>query len=162
MSDTSPTIRIATPADMDGVMQLAVAGAEENSFLNASMELIAQTVWPTLNQDRGLCGVIGAPHAPLEAFVLLQIGNLYYSTQPCVEEKILFVHKDYRSAKGGRATKLCEFSKQVADALELPLLIGVCSSHRTAGKVKMYERIFGPPSGAYFLYRTATGGHVVS
>jgi cysteinyl-tRNA synthetase len=25
------------------------------------------------------------------------------------------------------------------------------------GKVRMYERIFGPPSGAYFLYGTRTG-----
>ena len=154
-------IRLATTDEMSDVMKLAIAGAEENGFLDASPARIAQTVWPALAQDRGLCGVIGERGA-LEAFVVLSIGTVYYSPQLCVEEKIIFVHPDFRSAKGGRARRLCEFSKKVADTLELPLLIGVCSSHRTAGKVKMYERIFGPPAGAYFLYRTKTGGHAVN
>ena len=112
--------------------------------------------------QKALCGVIGAPKGLIEGMVVLTIGNLYYSPQPCVEEKVIFIHPEYRSAKGGRARKLCEFSKQVADTLDLPLMIGVCSSHRTQGKVKMYERIFGPPAGAYWLYRTATGGHKVT
>lgn len=156
------TIRLATPDDMAEVMSLAIAGAQENAFLDARASLIAQEVWPAVNQDKGLCGAIGKPGGAIEGIVILRIGNLYYSEQPCVEEKIIYVHPDFRSAKGGRARKLCEFSKHVADTLELPLLIGVCSSHRTAAKVKMYERIFGPPSGAYFLYRTATGGHSVN
>jgi hypothetical protein len=154
-------IRIAGTDEMTNVMNLAIAGAEENAFLDASALLIAQTVYPALAQDHGLCGVIG-PKGDVQAFIVLRIGTLYYSDQPCVEEKILYVHPDFRSAKGGRAAKLCQFSKKVADDLDLPLLIGVCSSHRTAGKVKMYERIFGPPAGAYFLYRTKTGGHAVS
>ena len=70
---------------------------------------------------------------------------------------LVFIHPDFRSAKGGRARKLCEFSKQVSDSLGIPLIIGVLSSHRTAGKVRMYQRIFGEPSGAFFLYGTKTG-----
>lgn len=160
--DENLQIRLATPEDMGSVMKLAIAAAEENGFLNASAVLLAQTIWPALNQDHGVCGVIGAPGARLEGFVVLRIGTLYYSEQPCVEEKVVYVDPEYRAAKGGRARRLCEFSKKVADTLDLPLLIGICSSHRTAGKVKMYERIFGPPAGAYFLYRTKTGGHAVS
>jgi hypothetical protein len=52
---------------------------------------------------------------------------------------------------------LCDFSKKVSDELGMPLSIGVLSSDRTEGKVRMYERIFGKPSGAYFLYGTRTG-----
>jgi hypothetical protein len=111
--------------------------------------------------NRGLCGVIGEP-GKLEAFVVLRIGTMYYSPQLCVEEKVVYVHPDFRAAKGGRARKLCEFSKHVADTLNLPLLIGICSSSRTQAKVKLYERIFGPPAGAYWLYRTQTGGHTVT
>jgi hypothetical protein len=158
--DENLQIRLATTDDMDEVMKLAFMAAEENGFLDASGVLLAQAVWPALNNDHGLCGVIG--DSILEAFVLLTIGTLYYSTQPCVEEKVVFVHPDFRSAKGGRARRLCEFSKHVADTLDLPLMIGVCSNSRTRAKVRMYERIFGPPAGAYFLYRTKTGGHVVS
>ena len=159
MADVS--IRLAVPDDMAQVMKLAVMACEENGFLDARQDLLAQTVYPALVQNGGLCGVIGQPDN-LEAFVVLRIGTMYYSESLCVEEKVVFVHPDYRSAKGGRARKLCEFSKQVADRLDLPLLIGVCSSSRTAGKVKLYERIFGPPAGAYWLYKTATGGHKVT
>lgn len=160
--DTNLVIRLATTEDMPEVMKLAVMACEENGFLDASLPLLAQTLWPALNQDGGLCGIIGDPGKALEAFVVLRIGEMYYSTAKCIEEKVVFVHPDFRAAKGGRARKLCEFSKKVADTLELPLLIGVCSSERTAGKVRMYERIFGPPAGAYFLYRTKTGGHAVT
>jgi hypothetical protein len=159
--DANLDIRIAGTDEMTDVMDMAIAGAKENAFLDASALLIAQTIYPALAQDHGLCGVVG-PKGALQGFVVLRIGTLYYSEKLCVEEKILYVHPDYRSAKGGRARRLCEFSKKVADSLDLPLLIGICSSHRTEGKVKMYERIFGPPSGAYFLYRTKTGGHAVS
>ena len=82
---------------------------------------------------------------------------MWYSDDEILEERAVFIHPDFRAAKGGRARKLCEFSKQVSDELGIPLTIGVMSSQRTAGKVRMYERIFGPPSGAYFLYGTRTG-----
>ena len=160
--DTDISIRVATPSDLDAVMALAIAGAEENSFLPARTHLILNEVWPAVNLQRGLCGIIGPPSGRVEGIVILRIGTMYYSEQLCVEEKIVNVGMEYRSAKGGRARKLCEFSKKVADTLDLPLLIGVCSSERTKAKVRMYERIFGEPSGAYFLYKTKTGGHAVT
>jgi len=43
--------------------------------------------------------------------VVLQIGKLFYSNEICLEELVLYVHPDYRNAKGGRAHKLVEFSK---------------------------------------------------
>jgi hypothetical protein len=74
-----------------------------------------------------------------------------------LEEKAIFIHPDYRNAKGGRARRLCEFSKQVANTLELPLIIGVLSNHITEAKVRLYERQFGKPTGAFFLYNARTG-----
>jgi uncharacterized protein YfaA (DUF2138 family) len=74
-----------------------------------------------------------------------------------LEERGIFVHPDFRAAKGGRARKLCEFSKFSAEKLGMPLLIGILSNHRTAGKVKLYGRIFGPPAGAYWLVDGKTG-----
>ena len=74
-----------------------------------------------------------------------------------IEEKTVFVHPDFRNVGGGRARKLCEFSKKVADELEMPLIIGVLSNNRTQSKIKMYERVFGEPAGAFFLYGTQTG-----
>ena len=74
-----------------------------------------------------------------------------------IAEKLVFVHPDFRSAKGGRAKKLCEFSKSVSDELGIPLIIGVVSTDRTRGKVRLYERVFGEPAGAFFLYGAKTG-----
>lgn len=165
-------VRVAMPSEVHEVMRLAIMGAEENSFLPAKVSLILNEVWPAVNQDHGICGAIGPVGGHLEGIVILRIGNIYYSEQPCVEEKIVFVDPDFRRVKnvlrggiaghGAHAHRLCEFSKHVADVLELPLLIGVCSNERTKAKVRLYERIFGAPAGAYFLYKTATGGHKVS
>lgn len=151
-------IRIGQPDDVHEVMDLALSACDENGFIAPSTEKLLYEIWPALNQDHGLVGIIGEKGQKLEAAVLLRIGSMWYSDQNVVEEKAIFVHPDYRSAKGGRARRLVEFSKQVSDQLKLPLVIGVLSNHRTEAKVRLYERQFGKPSGAFFLYNAQTGG----
>jgi len=150
-------IRIATPDDLDEIMKLVELASEENGFLNPSMQKILHEIWPALNQHNGLIGVIGDPGGIIQAGVLLRIGQMWYSDSTVLEERIIFTHPDYRSAKGGRAKRLCEFSKHVSDTLGLPLLIGVLSNSRTEAKIRMYERQFGKPSGTFFLYGAKTG-----
>jgi hypothetical protein len=150
-------IRIGTAADMDGIMQIAMAACEENGFLNPNPARLAAEIWPALHQDHGICGVIGEPGGVIEGVVLLRIGQMWYSDTMIVEEKAIFIHPDFRNAKGGRAKRLCEFSKKVSDELGIPLIIGVLSNSRTEAKVRMYERQFGKPSGAFFLYGAKTG-----
>lgn len=155
-------IWVAGPEDVDSVMGLALAACEENGFVNPNPTRLLSEIWPALNKDKGLVGLIGKKGGKPEGAVLLRIGNMWYGDDPVLEEKAVFIDPEYRSAKGGRARKLCEFSKQVSDSLGIPLIIGVLSSHRTAGKVRMYQRIFGEPSGAFFLYGTKTGQHAVT
>jgi len=150
-------IRIATPEDLPAVMEIAVMACDENGFLNPNPLKLAGEIWPALNQDHGICAVIGEEGGKIEGLVLLRIGSMWYSDSIVVEEKAIFIHPDFRNAKGGRAKRLCEFSKRVADVLEIPLIIGVLSNHRTEAKVRMYERQFGKPSGAFFLYGAETG-----
>lgn len=150
-------IRIGNLDDLDGVMALATAATAENGFVDADPQCLLNDIYPSLNRHHGIMGIIGDSVTQPEAAVLLRIGKMWYSTKDVIEEKAIFVHPDFRNAKGGRAARLCEFSKKVADALELPLIIGVLSNHRTKGKVKMYQRIFGEPSGAFFLYNAQTG-----
>lgn len=152
-------VRTATPTDVHDIMDLALAACEENGFVNPNPEKLLAEIWPALNKERGLVGVIGRIGHKPEGAVLLRIGTMWYGNDEVLEEKAVFIHPDFRAAKGGRARKLCEFSKQVSDSLGIPLIIGVLSSHRTAGKVRMYQRIFGEPSGAFFLYGTKTGQH---
>lgn len=155
--DANLRIRIGTPEDIHEMMSIALQACDENGFLNPNPEKLAADIWPALNQEHGIVGVIGHAGGMIEGAVLLRIGTLWYSDAPVVEEKAIFIHPDFRSAKGGRARRLCEFSKQVADRLGLPLVIGVLSNQRTAAKVRMYERVFGPASGAFFIYGARTG-----
>lgn len=151
------TIRLATPNDVHDVMALALSACDENGFVDPNPQKLLAEIWPALNLDHGLVGLIGKEGGKPEGAILLRIGTMWYSDHQVLEEKAIFIHPDYRNAKGGRARKLCEFSKQVADSLGIPLLIGVLSNHRTEAKVKLYERQFGKPSGAFFLYGATTG-----
>ena len=150
-------IRVGVPEDIHAVMDLALAACEENGFVNPNPKKLGDEIWSALHLDHGLMGVIGPKGGKLEGGVLLRIGSMWYSDSQVLEEKAIFVDPTQRSAKGGRARKLCEFSKQVADTLKIPLIIGVLSNHRTEAKVRLYERQFGRPSGAFFLYNATTG-----
>jgi hypothetical protein len=149
-------VRIAVPEDEAELMRLAMAVFHENGLFDADYEKILGMIRPALYLWEGICGVIG-PIGALEGGVLLRFSQLWYGNTKYVEEKCLFVDDKYRKERGGRANKLCEFSKQVSDSLELPLVIGVMSNTRTRAKMRMYERHFGEPAGTFFLYKAKTG-----
>ena len=143
-------------------MKVLLLAGEENSVMDVSGDLLFNQVWEALHLDKGICGVVGPINSKqIEGVALLRIGYLWYSREQMIEEKAITVHPAFRSAKGGRAKMLCEFTKYCADRLHLTLAIGVLSSHRTAAKVALYRRQFGEPSGAFWLYGTRTGGHKV-
>lgn len=149
---TRPHVRVATPAEVDEVMKLALMGCEENQFLPHNPTKVLQDVWAALNMDQGIIGVVGPVGGELEGAVLLRIGQIWYSDHPHIEERAIFVHPAHRSARGGRAARLAEFSMDCADKLGMPLTIGVLSNHRTEAKVRLYQRTLGKPAGAYWIY----------
>jgi len=150
-------IRIATPEDEMPLLELALRAWKENGIDDVNPEKMLGMIKPAVYLWQGLCGIIGKPREKIEGAVLLRISQMWYSDSWILEEKAIFVDPEYRNAKGGRARLLCEFSKRVSDELSLPLLIGVLSNHRTEAKVKLYERQFGSPAGAFFLYNAQTG-----
>lgn len=154
---TTLTVRVGTLNDLDEMMQLAMMATEENAFSAPNPQKLLYEIYPALNKEHGIVGIVGEPGGIIEGAVLLRVGSVWYSDMPLIEEKAIFVHPDFRAAKGGRARKLMEFSKKVADGLGLTLTIGVLSSERTEAKIRAYGRVFGPPSGAYWLYGTTTG-----
>jgi hypothetical protein len=152
-------VRIGKASDVDPMMELALKACDENGFVDPNPLKLLAEIYPALVLDNGLVGIIQDEGGKIEGAVLLRIGSMWYSDNPVLEEKAIFVDPDCRSAKGGRARRLCEFSKQAADALGIPLIIGVLSNHRTEAKVRLYERQFGKPSGAFFLYNARTGAY---
>lgn len=157
MEEENP-IRVGTLADLDPMMELALMACEENGFVNPNPVKLLEQIYAALAQDHGLVGIIGKEGEKIEGAVLLRTSKMWYSDQDILEEKAIFIHPDYRSAKGGRARRLVEFSKEVSDYLKIPLIIGVLSNNRTEAKVRLYERQFGKASGAFFLYNAHTGG----
>lgn len=156
--DEKLTVRIGDPSDLDNMMELALQACDENGFVNPSPIKLLEQIYPALMQDHGLVGIIGNKGEKIEGAVLLRVSKMWYSEQDVLEEKAIFIHPEYRSAKGGRARRLVDFSKEVSDYLKIPLIIGVLSNHRTEAKVRLYERQFGKASGAFFLYNAQTGG----
>lgn len=150
-------VRTGVEADFDAVMQLLLKAAMENAVVPPNIEKFAEVVWGAIVRKTGICGVIGPVGGRLEGAVLLSMGEMWYSRELILEEKIIFVDPEFRSARGGRARKLAEFAKLTAKELDLPLAIGVLSSSRTEAKIRLYERVFGKPAGVYFLYGAKTG-----
>lgn len=150
-------VRLGTPADEEAMLDLALRAWEENGINDVNPEKMLAMIRPALYLWQGLVGIIGEPDGKIEGAVLLRLSQMWYSDSWMVEEKAIFVDPEYRSAKGGRARKLCEFSKKVADDLGVPLIIGVLSNQRTEAKIRLYERQFGAPAGAFFLYNVQTG-----
>jgi hypothetical protein len=150
-------IRIGSVEDMDEMMDLALMGCAENAFVNPDPGLLATDMWSLLSKDSGIVGIVCKADGPIEGAILLSTGKMWYSHDPVLEERAIFIHPDYRAAKVGRARKLCEFAKSVSDALGIPLIIGVLSNSRTEAKIRLYKRQFGEPAGAFFLYGAKTG-----
>ena len=154
--DTPCHVRVATKDDLFGILELGRIIHSEIGLFDFNEVKVAEAVWPTLCQLNGIAGVIGEKDK-LEGLVILTVGTYWYSNTQFLEEKCVFVHPDYRSAKESRAQKLIEFAKKCSADLELPLMIGILSNQRTSAKIALYERNFGPPAGAFFLWGARTG-----
>jgi len=157
-------VRLAVPEDEAALLDLAIRAWNENGIMDVNPDKMLGMIRPALYLWQGLCGVIGEPGQKIEGAVLLRISQMWYSDSWILEEKAVFVDPEFRrigkirSSQGvGHARRLVEFSKQVADGLNLPLMIGVLSNHRTKSKIRFYERQFGEPAGAFFLYGVKTG-----
>lgn len=151
-----PRVRAAKPEDFPAIMRLCRMLYEENGMADVIWPRVEQTVFDGVNGNRSLIGVIGtAPCENLHGMLLLRFSQMWYSDEPVLEELYNYVPPEHR--KSGNARALLEFAKAASDRLEIPLLIGILSTHRTRAKVRLYERVFGEPAGAFFLYRGMSG-----
>lgn len=156
--ENSVSVRLGEVRDFNEMMRLCLAATKENAYAYPDFDKLANEVYAGLTGNMGVVGVIGGDAGEkLEGAVLLRIGPIWYSHDLVLEEKAVFVDPEYRSAKGGRARKLVDWSKELAKDFGMPLAIGVLSNSRTEAKVRLYERIIGKPAGVYFLYNATTG-----
>jgi len=155
--DNNIAVRTGTPEDIIPMMDLALAACEENGLSRPNPEKLGNEIWASLNLHHGIVGIIGEVNKPFQAAILMRVESLWYTDELSLVERAIFVAPEYRQAKGGRAARLCEFAKTAAEGLGVPLVIGILSSQRTEAKIRLYERQFGRPSGAYWIVGGKTG-----
>lgn len=149
-----PPVRAAHPHDFTDIMAMCAALYEENGISNVNWERVQQAVIDGINGNLSTLAVIG-PAQDLRGMILLRFSETWYSDEPILEELYNYVPRKHRNGRNAQA--LLEFAKSAADRLEIPLLIGVLSQNRTRAKIRLYQRVFGEPVGAFFLHGAKTG-----
>jgi hypothetical protein len=150
-------IRIGTPEDIHDVMRMAQEACDEHAIFPPSPRKMLAVNWPSLHRDNGVAGILCTKDGEVVGATVLRIGEVWYSEQKVLEEAFIFIKKEYRTVKGGWARKMCEFSKKMSEELGIPLIAGIVSNVRTEAKIRLYERQYGKPNGAFFYYTAKTG-----
>lgn len=152
---TDIKVRLATPADEEGVVEHSRLLHEENGLFSYDEGKARSLIHRFLDRDGGIVGVIG-PVGSLEGSICLSIDQIYYSSDWQMIELFNFVMPP-RKGRAGHAKKLLEFAKHCSDHMHLPLSVGILSNSRVAAKVRLYERQF-EMAGAFFVHNRQYAG----
>lgn len=147
-------VRAATVADIPQIFELGKLLFKENAILDWSESRIRAAVDRAIRGEGAVIAVIGDV-GRLEGMIYLFVAKFWYTNSPHLEEVYNYVHPDYR--KSNNAKDLLDFAKRAAESMNVPLMIGIVSNHRTEQKIRLYQRRLGKPSGAYWLYNAKTG-----
>src|ERR1700761_4981750 len=145
---TSPVTR-AKPEDREQIIAICKEDWEENSQFSLSPAKLEGLISRILDKGEGIIGLIRR-NSEIEAIMLLQFAQWWYSNDWALEEVINFVRPQFR--RSTNAKDMIQFAKRCSDELGIPLIIGVVSNERTAAKLALYERQLGKSVGGYFLY----------
>lgn len=146
---TSP-VRKAKPEDRAEVLHICEQDHRENGQFTLSKPKLEATVSRVLDGSAGVIGLIERS-AGIEAIIMMQIGQFWYTDQWCLEETLNYVRPEFR--KSTNAKDMISFGKRCSDELNIPLVIGVVSNERTKAKIELYRRQLGEQVGGYFIYQ---------
>lgn len=154
----SPSIvRKAVPEDHQEIWRLFLMAHNENGIFKLAPEKVEFFLQRALNPGairngdngpRGEVRVIGL-QGKLEAICFVIIGQFWYSNDFHIEELLVYVDSEHR--KSPHAQSLIKWMKDTAEDLGIPVLTGIMSTSRTAGKVRFYDRML-PRIGAFYLW----------
>lgn len=145
---TSP-VRKALLADKDEVLDICAQDHAENGQFSYAPDKVERTVNKILADNEGVIGIIRRK-ADIEAIMILEIGQMWYTDDWCLKETINYVRPRYR--RSTNAKDMISFGKRCALEIGLPLMVGVVSNERTAAKMELYRRELGEARGGYFIY----------
>lgn len=141
-------VRMAEPADRARLHDLMILLHGENGLFSISPSKVDAMLDRYYNRERTMIGVIGDVGDPVAA-IYLEITQVVYSDDWMLCEQFAFVHPDHR--RSHHARQLIAYAKTAADALKLPLMIGILSNKRTEAKMRLYDEML-PRAGGYYVY----------
>lgn len=149
------TVRLATRADADSIMQCLRMMHEENGLFSLAEDRVRGIIAQALNPPPGIAfppviGVIGDA-GDVEATICLSLTQFFYTDQWHMTDLWCFIRPDSR--KKNHIKALVEFAKFCADKTDVPFFTGVISNKRTEAKIRIFSRHFGAPLGSAFLYQ---------
>lgn len=151
MDRSLPVVRMATKEDERDVLDMCERLHDENGLFTLSMEKVADCLRRYFEREGAIVGVIGEP-GKIEASTCLELSNFYYTDDVHLAELWNFVDRPYRRSNNAEA--LIQFGKNCADAMRMPLFTGIITNRQMAGKVRLYRRHLGYPTGAFFTYNS--------
>ena len=144
------SVRLATRADEPEILQLLQTMHAENGIHPLDETLARETFNLAFDQKGGILGVVG-PTNDIRAMLGLLITRFWFTSDWHLEEIFNFVRPDQRQGTH-YAEDLINFARLCSTTCDLPLVIGVLTNRRVEAKVRLYQRILGVPSGAFWVY----------
>lgn len=151
MPQELPTVRIAQPADEEDVMAMCRRLHSENGLFSLNENKVRALLHRCYKGDGTIVGVIGET-GHLEASTCLAISDFHYTDDWHLAEYWNYVEEPFR--KSGNAEALIEFGKECAVKMGIPFITGIITNKQMAGKVRLYRRLLGYPTGAFFCYNS--------
>lgn len=152
-----PTVRLAMKAEEEELMEMCREIHAENGLVSMAEDKVRSMLNRAFNKEGGIIGVIGKPGS-LEAIIMIVMTNFWSSNDTHLEELFSYVRRPFRTKYNGpdtikmpHAEALVNFAKKCSDDIGVPLVIGIITNKRMAGKVRLYRSILGYPAGAYFV-----------
>lgn len=147
-------VRPAEPQDEDKIISMIQLLHDENGLFPLSTKKVRQYMQRYFRREGALIGVIGDVGDPVGS-IYLEIGQPYYSEAWYLNEAWNFVHPDHR--RSDYAKKLLGWAKHVSEEMQLPLMLGIVSNHRTEAKIRLYEKQL-EKAGAFFVWNRHLAG----
>lgn len=146
-----PYVRIATPEDEESVMAMCRRLHSENGLFTLNETKVRALLHRCYKKDGTIIGVIGQP-GHLEASTCLAISDFHYTDDWHLAEFWNYVEEPFR--KSANAEALIEFGKACAVKMDIPFITGIITNKQMAGKVRLYRKLLGYPTGAFFCYNS--------
>src|SRR5215831_17743822 len=133
-------VRVATAEDEPEIMRLLELNWIENGMGSINHDCVRRVCRLAFERKGGIIGVMGGGKT-IHAMIGLLITKFWFHDDDHIEEIFSWVHPDHRKdSKAKYAETLITFAKRCSDEIKdangrpLPLVIGVLTNKRMAGK----------------------------